>query len=68
MRILFAASEMAPFARTGGLGDVIEALPAALVEQGHEVSVVLPCYRGLREDPVLAAQSTGVQLPVPVGG
>ncbi len=67
MTILFAASEMDPFARTGGLGDVIEALPASLAERGHDVSVVLPCYRGLRERAEFGVQSTGVRLPVTVG-
>lgn len=68
MRILLTASEMAPLARTGGLGDVLEALPAALAARGHEVSVVLPCYRGLRGDQALGVQSTGVEIPVQVGG
>jgi starch synthase len=63
MTILFAASEMDPLARTGGLGDVIESLPAALAARGHEVSVVLPCYRGLPEK----SRSTGVRIPVQVG-
>ncbi len=68
MKILLAASEMAPLARTGGLGDVLESLPGALAAGGHEVSVVLPCYRGLRADAKLAATSTGVALPIQVGG
>lgn len=63
MKILFTGSEMAPFARTGGLGDVLEALPAALMARGHEVSVVLPCYRGLQEK----ARDTGVKFAVQVG-
>src|SRR5882757_2448293 len=67
MKILFTGSEMDPLARTGGLGDVLEALPAALAAQGHDVSVVLPCYRGLREDPKLGVRSTGVHMPVTVG-
>jgi starch synthase len=46
MRILFVASEGLPFSKTGGLADVIEALPKALVAMGHEVAVVLPRYRG----------------------
>lgn len=46
MRILFVASEGLPFSKTGGLADVIEALPKALVAAGHEVAVVLPRYRG----------------------
>lgn len=67
MKILHAASELTPFARTGGLGDVLEALPAALADRGHEVSVVLPCYRGLREDKRLNARDTRVRLNVLVG-
>src|SRR5262245_17266934 len=67
MTILLAASEMDPLARTGGLGDVIEALPIALQEAGHEVSVVMPCYRGLRDRPGLVVKSTGVQISVYVG-
>lgn len=67
MTILFAASEMDPLARTGGLGDVIEALPASLAARGHDVSVVLPCYRGLLENKALGARSTGVKIPVSVG-
>ena len=47
MRILFIASEGLPFCKTGGLADVIEALPKALVAQGHDVAVVLPRYRNM---------------------
>src|SRR5580704_10191360 len=39
------SSEAAPFAKTGGLGDVLGALPAALVRRGEDVAVVLPRYR-----------------------
>lgn len=45
MRILFVASEGLPFSKTGGLADVLEALPKGLVAQGHDVAVVLPRYR-----------------------
>jgi starch synthase len=44
-RILMVASEAAPFAKTGGLSDVLGSLPAALVRRGNEVAVVLPRYR-----------------------
>lgn len=44
LRILEVASEAAPFVRTGGLGDVLGALPKAFARQGHEVKVFLPRY------------------------
>ncbi len=44
MKILFVAAEGAPFSKTGGLGDVIGALPKSLVKVGHEVAVILPYY------------------------
>ncbi|MCD2255488.1 glycogen synthase GlgA [Lactobacillus sp. CC-MHH1034] len=43
-KILFAAAESAPFYKTGGLGDVMFALPKALVNQAYDVRVVLPYY------------------------
>jgi starch synthase len=58
MRILFVASEGLPFSKTGGLADVVEALPKALVEMGHEVSVVLPRYRGTRTATVVMPSMT----------
>ncbi len=45
MHIAFAASECVPFSKTGGLADVVGALPRALVSLGHQVSVYLPLYR-----------------------
>lgn len=44
MHIVFAASECFPFAKTGGLADVVGALPPQLVRLGHEVTVYLPLY------------------------
>jgi len=62
MRILFVASEGLPFSKTGGLADVVEALPKALVAQGHEVAVVLPQYRGNKADtPIIPS------LTIPIG-
>lgn len=44
MKLLFAASECAPFFKSGGLGDVIGALPKELAKQENDVRVVLPYY------------------------
>ena len=46
MNVLFVASEVAPFAKTGGLGDVAAALPRALSAsgRGHDVRIVMPMY------------------------
>lgn len=44
MKVLFAASEVVPFYKTGGLGDVAGALPNALNAQGEDVRVVAPYY------------------------
>src|SRR5271170_3220327 len=58
LRILFVASEGLPFSKTGGLADVVEALPKALVAQGHEVAVVLPRYRGTKATAVVMPSLT----------
>lgn len=49
MRVLFVSSEVAPFAKAGGLGDVGAALPKALAARGHDVRVVMPLYRRVWE-------------------
>ena len=48
MKILFCASEVAPFAKTGGLADVAGSLPPALGELGLEVVIAMPRYRGIK--------------------
>lgn len=45
MHILMASSEFAPLAKTGGLADVLGALPKALAQLGHKVTVVMPFYK-----------------------
>jgi len=49
LKVLFASSEIAPFAKTGGLADVCEALPKALVPLGVQPTLVLPFYRVVKE-------------------
>jgi starch synthase len=65
MRVVMAASEAVPYAKTGGLGDVVGALPLALRRLGIEVAIVLPGYGSIN------AQRFGLQpadwpLAVPV--
>ncbi|MCH9740626.1 MAG: glycogen synthase GlgA [Epsilonproteobacteria bacterium] len=47
LNILIAASEVVPFAKSGGLADVVGALPKALKDLGHDVRVVMPRYYGI---------------------
>lgn len=66
MKCLHAASEVAGFAKTGGLADVAAALPIALHERGIECAVVMPLYRACR----LSAQPlepTDQRFRVPIG-
>lgn len=67
MKVLFVASEVVPFAKTGGLGDVAGALPKALVELGHDVRVVMPRYRGV-EAAGLPLHATGLGMSLGLGG
>jgi len=70
MKILFATPELAPWARTGGLGDVASALPAALRALGQDVRVLAPAYGALlRSFPgaveIARPSLLGGLLPVP---
>jgi starch synthase len=58
MHIAFVASEGVPFSKTGGLADVVGALPRALAALGHQVSVYLPRYRQTKlTEPVTVVRS-----------
>ena len=66
MHIVFAASECSPWATTGGLGDVVSALPKALAKLGHRVSVFLPYYRQVAKAvPDAAVVLPSVTIPFP---
>lgn len=48
MKVLFCSSEVFPFAKTGGLADVAGALPLALGDEGVEVKIFMPLYKGVK--------------------
>lgn len=50
MKVLFAASEVSPFAKVGGLADVVGSLPGALRRERVETRVVMPKYRVIRPE------------------
>ena len=49
MHIVFAASECVPYVKTGGVAEVVGALPKELVRQGHQVTVYVPLYRQVQK-------------------
>ncbi len=66
MNIVFTASECAPWAKTGGLGDVIAALPSALAPLGHRISIYLPYYRQVAKlAPKLPVLLPSLTVPFP---
>jgi starch synthase len=66
LRILMVASEAAPFAKTGGLGDVTGALPRALRALGHDVRILIPRHRGVEEH-ASEIRTVVPRLAVPLG-
>ena len=64
--ILMVSPEAAPYARTGGLGDVLGALPQALSKLGAKVDVVLPAYRRVLQGSV-PLRDTGIRFDAAVG-
>ena len=60
MKIAMVASEAAPLVKTGGLGDVMQALPAELARiKGNEIAVFLPYYKKLKQDETLPVEFLG---------
>ncbi|MBO0694627.1 MAG: glycogen synthase [Verrucomicrobia bacterium] len=61
------SAEGPPLQRTGALIDVMDALPSALRARGHEVCLVLPFYREIRENPTFKKKNTGIVVDVQLG-
>ncbi|MCX5892564.1 MAG: glycogen synthase, partial [Deltaproteobacteria bacterium] len=69
LKVLFVASEGVPFAKTGGLADVVGTLPFALQELGVEVKVLMPYYGAVKQGKlptVRVAENLEVALPDPL--
>src|ERR1019366_8335936 len=66
MKILFVASECVPFCKTGGLADVVGALPKALRQKRHDVRIILPKYKAIRGQE-FNIKETGEWVRVPMG-
>ncbi|MGZ4966830.1 MAG: glycogen/starch synthase, partial [Chthoniobacterales bacterium] len=67
MRILMISPEGPPLARATVLVDVMEALPRELRARGHEIGIVLPYYREIREKTAAQLTDTGVTVDVRIG-
>lgn len=67
MKILFAASEIYPLIKTGGLADVAGALPVALRKKGHDVKLIMPAYQGTLEKVAPIQKSINLGNPFGVG-
>jgi len=64
LNILFASSEVTPFAKTGGLADVSASLPEAMASLGHQVRVVMPLYRSVIEGNFNLKEAGAVEIPL----
>ena len=67
LKILFLASEVVPFAKTGGLADVAGALPKALKEMGHDIRVAMPGYGFINREK-FGIRDFLAELTVPMNG
>ncbi|MDR2397130.1 MAG: glycogen synthase [Spirochaetaceae bacterium] len=65
MKILMVSSEAVPFAKTGGLADMVSSLSTALAKQGHKVKIVLPRYYCIDRTRLEALEGA---MGVPMGG
>ena len=67
MNIVWITSEAVPYAKTGGLADVSSALPKALAEKGHKVSVIMPYYPQIMKELTAKTVVKHELLGVPFG-
>jgi starch synthase len=69
LKILYASSEVVPFAKTGGLADVASALPKQLKQLGHDIRVVMPKYATIPEAKFKLREVIRLRnIEVPLGG
>jgi starch synthase len=68
LKILFLSAEAAPFAKTGGLGDVAGSLPKALKALGHDIRVVMPAYQQIEDGRFPNVIPLPIRLNVPIDG
>src|SRR5439155_14194482 len=67
MKILYVASECVPFCKTGGLADVVGALPKEFRHKRHDVRIILPKYKTIRAQE-FSIKETSERVEVPMGG
>jgi starch synthase len=71
MKVVHLASEVAPWSQSGGLGQVVGALPSALLRRGVDTAIISPLYREVRERAAAAGavlSPSGLELTVELGG
>ncbi len=66
LKIVYATSEVQPYAKSGGLADVSSALPGALRRLGHDIRIFLPKYKSV-ESTKQPIRPLGLEINVPVG-
>jgi starch synthase len=67
LKILYVSSEVTPFAKTGGLADVAQALPEALIALGHDVRTVMPKYLSIAEQNLAPDPGASFTVQMPGG-
>jgi starch synthase len=68
LNILVVSAEVAPFAKVGGLADVVGSLPKELRRNGHDVRVVMPLYAMIESDPRWKLETVAKKAPVVLNG